>query len=96
MPLTVRHNVERNRFEADVEGGLARCDYHRRGDVLYAHHTQVPEAAEGRGIAAAVVAALMDFAEQNALKVAPACSYVRHYMQRHPETRKLLPADQTL
>ena len=96
MPLTVRHDLERQRFEADVDGGIARCDYERRGDVLYAHHTEVPAASQGRGIAAVLVEALLEYAERNALRVEPGCSYVRNYMRRHPDARRLLPAGHTL
>jgi uncharacterized protein len=92
----VRHNEARHRFEADVEGGVAHCDYELRGDVLYVHHTEVPVAAEGRGFAAAVVQALMQYAERNALKVAPRCSYVRSYMQRYPATQALLAAGERI
>ena len=91
-PPIVRHNLERQRFEADVDGGLARCDYQRRGDVLYAHHTEVPAASEGRGIGAVLVKALLDYADQNSLKVEPGCSYVRNYLRRHADARRLLPA----
>jgi predicted GNAT family acetyltransferase len=90
--LEVRHNEPLRRFEADVEGGVAHCDYERRGDVLYVNNTEVPVESEGRGIAAAVVAALMEYARQNGLRVAPRCSYVRNYMRRHGETQALLPA----
>jgi uncharacterized protein len=94
--LQIRHDETRQRFEADVEGGVAHCDYQRRNEVLYVHNTEVPAESQGRGIAAAVVDAVLDYAERNALKVAPRCSYVREYMRRHPETQKLLPAGVTV
>ena len=90
-PLDIRHNLAAQRFETTLDGHLARCDYQRRGNVLRVHHTEVPPAFEGRGIAAALVAALIDYARQEGLAVEPACSYVRSYMRRHPETHELLP-----
>ena len=45
-PIEIVHNVERHRFEAIVDGGLARCDYRRVGNVLQLHHTEVPVALE--------------------------------------------------
>lgn len=90
-PLDVRHNPDRRRFEADVDGGLARCDYEQRGDVLMLYHAEVPRQAEGRGIAGQVVQAALDHARAHGLKVMPACSYVRSYMRRHPESLALLP-----
>lgn len=53
-------------------------------------HTEVPMAFEGRGIAAALVRAAIEYARENGLKVLPACSYVRAYMRRHPEAQSLL------
>jgi predicted GNAT family acetyltransferase len=91
--VAVRHNEAARRFEADVDGGLARADYRMQGDVMGIVHTEVPMAAEGRGIAGQVVRAALAHAREKGLRVAPMCSYVRAYMQRHPETHDLLPAN---
>lgn len=86
----VRHNVAAQRFETEVDGQLARIEYQRDGDVLHIHHTEVPSALEGRGIAAAMARAAFAYADASGLKVRPACSYIRAYMNRHPETKRLL------
>jgi len=96
VPIEIRHNEAAHRFEASLDGALARCVYQRTGNVLRAHHTEVPRAFEGRGIAAALVAALLDYADRHGLKVEPACSYVRGYMKRHPESQHLLEPGSTL
>jgi len=54
------------------------------------HHTGVPRALEGRGIAAALVAAALAHARSQGLRVRPVCSYVQVYMRRHPDTLDLL------
>lgn len=95
-PLTIVHNPDARRFEAIVDGGLARCDYRRVGNVLQINHTEVPAALEGRGIAGKLVAATLDYAKAQGLRVAPYCSYVRSYMRRHPETKALLAPGQTV
>ncbi|HSV19410.1 MAG TPA: GNAT family N-acetyltransferase [Casimicrobiaceae bacterium] len=89
--LSVRHNPAGGRFEADVEGGTAHADYRMRGDVMQIVHTEVPVAAEGRGVAGQVVRAALAHARTHGLRVQPMCGYVRDYMQRHPETHDLLP-----
>ena len=94
--IQVRHNAQARRFEAEVEGGLARADYRMQGDVMGIVHTEVPPPAEGRGIASQVVRAALDHARGHGLRVVPMCSYVRSYMQRHPETHDLLPAGAAL
>jgi predicted GNAT family acetyltransferase len=91
MPVTVHHNVDKHRFEATVDGQLARADYQPHGNVLRVYHTEVPRALEGRGIAAAIVKALLAYARERELRVEPACTYVRSYMQRHPDSLALLP-----
>jgi predicted GNAT family acetyltransferase len=95
-PIEIVHNQAAHRFEAFVEGGFARCDYRRVGSVLQLHHTEVPVALEGRGIAGQLVAAALDHARKSGLKVAPYCSYVRSYMRRHPETLDLLASGQSV
>lgn len=86
----VRHNVPAQRFEAEVDGALARADYRLAGDVMRMVHTEVPRALEGRGIAGALVKAAFEHARAEGLRVEPACSYVATYMRRHPETQDLL------
>lgn len=90
MTNPVSHNVARTRFEAAPQGELATCDYRRQGDVLVLHHTEVPHALQGQGVAADMVRAALDFARSQGLRVRPTCSYVASYMRRHPETLDLL------
>ncbi|MCU0967610.1 MAG: N-acetyltransferase [Rubrivivax sp.] len=89
-PPAVVHRPEASRFEAELAGALAVCAYRRQGDTLLMTHTEVPPAFEGRGIAAALVCAALDWARAEGLRVRPLCSYVAVYMRRHPETRDLL------
>ena len=91
VPIDVRHNPSASRFEATVDGLLCRASYHLVDGVLRMHHTEVPAALEGRGIASALVKAAFAHAAANDLKVEPWCSYVRTYMKRHPDTHALLP-----
>lgn len=89
--LHIIHDAVRQCFECDVDGRRCVADYRleRRpgGGVMHMTHTGVPPALEGRGIAAALVAAALAHARDAGLKVNPLCSYVRVYLQRHPETR---------
>ncbi|MFT3818479.1 MAG: GNAT family N-acetyltransferase [Rubrivivax sp.] len=84
------HRPEASRFEAAYPEGLAVCAYRRQGDVLLFTHTEVPPALEGRGIAAALVQAALDWARAEGLRVRPLCSYVAAYVRRHPQTQDLL------
>ena len=89
-PLQVVHNEQAHRFEAQVAGGLAHTDYRRVGSTLEMVHTEVPPEAAGGGVASKIVKAALDYAAANKLTIMPRCTYVRGYMQRHPETHVLL------
>ncbi len=89
LPAIV-HNEAQMRFEVRIEGWLNRCDYRVVDGVMHLVHTEVAPALEGRGIAARLVRAALDHAAAQGLKVLPRCSYVRVYMQRHPDTQTLL------
>ena len=85
----VVHDEARGRFEVALDGQTAEFDYYRRGDSMVITHTGVPRAWEGRGIAAAMTRAALDYARDNDLSVTPLCSYAAAYIRRHPEYRDL-------
>lgn len=68
----------------------ATCHYRRQSDVLVVHHSEVPPALQGQGVAGELAQAVLDWARSQGLKVRPTCSYVAGYMQRHAETQDLL------
>jgi uncharacterized protein len=87
--LAIRHNAAQHRFECLVEGHLCVADYRLSDKVMHMTHTGVHPSIEGRGIAGALVAAALEHARAQGLKVNPVCSYVRSYIQRHPDTQSL-------
>jgi hypothetical protein len=89
MDYTITHNQAISRFETTVEGRLAYIDYLLEGQVITFTHTYVSEELEGRGIAAALAKTALGYAAENELKVIPSCSYIRVYMERHPEYKAL-------
>ena len=95
-PLDIRHEAAAGRFVALVDGLECVVLYRLDGSVMRIHHTEVPAALEGRGIAGKLVAATLGHARAQGLKVAPYCSYVRSYMRRHPETQSLLAPGQSV
>jgi predicted GNAT family acetyltransferase len=89
-PVEIQHHIAASRFECTVDGHLSVADYQLRDGVMWMTHTGVPAALQGRGIAAALVAAALDHARAHGLKVKPLCSYVAVWMRRHPESLDLL------
>ena len=90
MAAPVTHKPEDSRFESRLPAGLAVCEYRRVGPLLVLHHTEVPPALQGQGLAAPLVAAALAWAREQGLRVRPTCSYVAAYMKRHAETQDLL------
>lgn len=86
----IEHDPAASRFEVRVDGQRCVADYRLAGKVMTMHHTYVPPALEGRGIAAALVAHALAHARRQGWQVRPTCSYVAAYMQRHPETLDLI------
>ena len=85
---------EKGRFEvrlADQIVGLA--SYHVDGGTMTLPHTEVDPSVGGRGIGTILVAGVLDAARERGLHVLPYCSFVRHYIQQHPETADLVAAE---
>lgn len=89
-PITVTHRPDQHCFEAIVDGQRAVAEYQRRAQVVHMTHTEVPASLEGRGIAAALVSTALTWIRDEGLQLEPACSYVRSYLQRHPEWQDLV------
>ena len=89
MALTIQHDAQAARFQALVEGRICVADYRLHDGVMAITHTGVPPELEGRGIAGALVQAMLDHARTHGLKILPLCSYADAYMRRHPQTLSL-------
>ena len=74
-------------YRADVPGSdrQAVLTWAARGPLRIADHTWVPPEARGKGIAAALVEALVADAREQNFKIVPQCSYVEAAFRRHPE-----------
>ena len=86
MNATVVDVPERGRFEIRVDDrvvGLA--SYHVENGTMTLPHTEVDPSMGGRGLGTALVAAVLDAARERGLHVLPYCSFVRRYIQLHPE-----------
>lgn len=88
--VEIAHNPGASRFEALLDDQLSVCAYRLQGGTAVFVHTEVPPALQGRGVAAALVRAALQWARASGLRVRPACSYVSVYMRRHPETLDLV------
>jgi predicted GNAT family acetyltransferase len=93
MPEIFRENhVTHGAYRTDVDGAArpAFLTWKARGEARIADHTYVPPEARGKGIAAALVHALIADARAEGFKIVPQCSYVEAAFRRRPEWADLL------
>ena len=86
METSVVDVPDRGRFEVrlgDRVVGLA--SYHVDDGVMMLPHTEVDPGVSGRGIGSALVAGVLDAARERGWHVRPYCSFIRHYIQQHPD-----------
>jgi predicted GNAT family acetyltransferase len=83
--ITVSHDVSSHQFATVVDGYRAKLDYTLAGGMMNITHTNVPPQIGGRGIAAELMGAALNFAREQNLEVNPLCSYAAAYLNKHPE-----------
>jgi predicted GNAT family acetyltransferase len=72
-------------FIMDGDEQVAEMGISISGIDLTVYHTEVSPKFEGKGLAKQLLAAMVDHARKNALKVIPLCPYVHAQFKRHPE-----------
>jgi uncharacterized protein len=85
---------EASRYELRAGGRMVgEVAYRRRNGRIVFLHTEVDEAAEGRGFAGRLVDTALEDARREGLEVVPLCPFVASYIQDHPEYQDLVAAD---
>lgn len=88
--IPLQQNTQSHRFEMMIDGKAAFINYQQKDNKVYLIHTEVDELLEGQGVAAALVEKTLRHLDEHGLVLVPRCSYVQHYLQRHPHWNKLL------
>ncbi len=78
--VVVRHQPERQRFVAVVDGHESVVDYRLSGQGIDFNHTFVPDALRGRGVAEKLVRAALAWARAQNLRIEASCWYVRRFL----------------
>jgi predicted GNAT family acetyltransferase len=81
----VQHNAAEKRFEIRIADRLAVVDYRMLDGRMVLTHTFVPPELRGQKIAERLVAAALNYAREQGLRVVPQCSYVDVFLRRHKE-----------
>ena len=94
MDTTVVDVPEKGRFEVRIgERVVGLASYHVEGSSMTLPHTEVDPSVGGRGIGTTLVAGVLSAARERGLTVLPYCSFIRHYIQRHPQYMDLVRGD---
>jgi len=88
--MEVTHNESHHRFEAGSPPNLAKLNYRIHGSTVDLIHTEVPAEYQGQGLAGKLAKAALDWARAGKFKVTPSCSYIKGYLDKHPEYADLL------
>ena len=91
--VNITNNEEAQQFEARVDGLRALLTYRRFPERIVLNHTEVPQPLEGKGMAAKLARAALDFARANHLRVVPLCRYVSMFIRKHAEYHDLVSAE---
>jgi predicted GNAT family acetyltransferase len=81
----VRDNTSLNRFELDVEGGVAFANYRVTPQAVIITHTETPRGLRGRGIASELARGALDLIRADGRRVIAGCGFVADYLRKHPE-----------
>ena len=91
MDTTVVDVPEKGRFEVRVgERVVGLASYHVDNGQMTLPHTEVDPSMGGKGIGTTLVAGVLSAARERGLTVLPYCSFIRHYIQQHPEEMDLV------
>ncbi|MGY1841772.1 MULTISPECIES: GNAT family N-acetyltransferase [unclassified Modestobacter] len=94
METTVTDAPEDSRYEIrDGERLLGQAAYQRRGNQVVFTHTEVDSGEENSGLGSTLVRAALDDVRSKGETVVPMCSFVRGWIERHPEYRDLVAAE---
>jgi uncharacterized protein len=82
---------ERSRFELYLDGRrIGLLDYDISGSTATIPHTEIDPAYGGRGLGGELVKGALDDLRRRNVRVRPVCSFVSHYIARHPEYSDLV------
>ncbi|ELP5729367.1 N-acetyltransferase [Vibrio vulnificus] len=87
----VTRDVESDLYRVHLHGEhYATVRYRLEENTMAITSTHIPEQLRGAGYGKVMMEALLAEIEARGYKVIPVCSYVKHYLDRHPQWQHLL------
>lgn len=81
---------EKKRFVIKVAGKEVYVEFEMKDDKMDLDHTYTHPELRGKGLAAQVVRAALEYAKENNMKVIPTCSYVRSFISKNDKYKELV------
>ena len=87
--INIEHHSNEGIFIAREEGKeIGNLEYEREGRIMTITHTR--SFAPGRGLGRLLVAAAIDYAREQGMKIVPLCSFAKALMEKIDEYRDLM------
>lgn len=84
-------NQDAERFEWEEDSAVSFASYRDERDGRRAlTHVETPEALRGKGSAGRLMAAIIELARANAMKLRARCPYAVSYLEKHPDVADVL------
>lgn len=87
--MEVIHDTNNSSFVIKIDNASSYVAYSLDDKIMELYTTYTPPQLRGKGLAEKVVKAVLEYAKENNFKVIPTCSYVRVFIERHPEYKSL-------
>jgi predicted GNAT family acetyltransferase len=85
--LPIENNQQEQRFEAHIDGHIAKLDYQINDGIFQIDYVYVPQPIGGRGIGARMVIAALEWGQRSGLKPEAVCGFARRVLEKKPEYR---------
>ncbi|WP_445428341.1 GNAT family N-acetyltransferase [Alishewanella sp. HL-SH05] len=76
----IKHLASEQRFTLTLADASAQLDYHVNGKVINFHHTFVPPAFRGKGLAEKLVRHALQWAQTEGYDIQASCSFVQRFL----------------
>lgn len=87
----LKNNTHRHQFQLVTDGKLSIVAYQKVDDeTLALTHTEVDPSLEGHGVGSKLVEGVLQYVEQNDLKIVPLCPFVSVFLKRHPDWNRVV------
>lgn len=92
--LTVQNDQDAGQYELLADGvQLGVAQYQASPSAVAFVHTEIAPAVGGQGLGGVLVKAALDDVRERGLAALPYCTFVRHYIETHPEYLDLVPVE---